>query len=587
MQLANIDIGKLSISALNMRHGRSAPDISDILPSIRRRGVLTPLLVRPSTEPDHFEIIAGRRRWFCAQAVAQEGGEIDPLPCAILTEDDDASAIEASLLENIARLDPDEVTRWKTFTRLVREGRTVEDLSQTFGLTELTVRRVLALGNLLPRIRSLYADEAIDVAAVRHLTLATKAQQSGWLKLLDDPQHRAPTGYQLKAWLFGGQSISTQVALFPLDQYKGRIVADLFGEDSYFDDVDAFWTAQNEAIAAKRDALLDAGWVGVEVMEAGKSFYGYEYEKTPKAKGGRVFIQVSARGEVAVHEGYLTAKEARKARAKSSSEDGEAVVKTERAETTHTLQTYIDLHRHAAVRAVLADHPGVALRLLIAHAIAGSSLWSVEADPQSSRDAAVSDSVASGTAEAMFVAKRKAALALLDAPDAAAHLVGGCGSRRDPAPVFARMMRLTDAEVLAVAAVAMGETLEAGSAVVEAMGVYLKVDMAKFWRPDAAFFELVRERDTVNAMLKEVGGKRVADGNVAEKVKTQKAILRDFLAGENNRPKVETWTPKWMSFPVSGYTGRPFPTLAEWNRVKVLIKTLPQAAPDPLRIAAE
>lgn len=351
--------------------------------------------------------------------------------------------------------------------------------------------------------------------------------------------------------------------------------------------MDAFWTAQNEAIAAKRDALLDAGWVGVEVMEAGKSFYGYEYEKTPKAKGGRVFIQVSARGEVAVHEGYLTAKEARKARAKSSSEDGEAVVKTERAETTHTLQTYIDLHRHAAVRAVLADHPGVALRLLIAHAIAGSSLWSVEADPQSSRDAAVSDSVASGTAEAMFVAKRKAALALLDAPDAAAHLVGGCGSRRDPAPVFARMMRLTDAEVLAVAAVAMGETLEAGSAVVEAMGVYLKVDMAKFWRPDAAFFELVRERDTVNAMLKEVGGKRVADGNVAEKVKTQKAILRDFLAGENNRPKVETWTPKWMSFPVSGYTGRPFPTLAEWNRVKVLIKTLPQAAPDPLRIAAE
>jgi hypothetical protein len=37
-------------------------------------------------------------------------------------------------------------------------------------------------------------------------------------------------GYQVKQWLFGGQSISTKAALFPLDAYKGHIVTDLFGE---------------------------------------------------------------------------------------------------------------------------------------------------------------------------------------------------------------------------------------------------------------------------------------------------------------------------------------------------------------------
>ena len=67
--------------------------------------------------------------------------------------------------------------------------------------------------------------------------------------------------------LFGGQSISTKVALFPLDQYPGQIVSDLFGEDSYFADTDQFWTLQNQAVATKRDDLREAGWIAVTVLE--------------------------------------------------------------------------------------------------------------------------------------------------------------------------------------------------------------------------------------------------------------------------------------------------------------------------------
>jgi ParB family chromosome partitioning protein len=40
---------------------------------------------------------------------------------------------------SVARLDPDEVTRWETFTRLVKEGRSPEEIALTFGLTELPV----------------------------------------------------------------------------------------------------------------------------------------------------------------------------------------------------------------------------------------------------------------------------------------------------------------------------------------------------------------------------------------------------------------------------------------------------------------
>jgi ParB family chromosome partitioning protein len=261
MELKHIDIAKLCISAANMR-ARGKPDLSHILPSIRARGVLVPLIVRPTEEEeeDRFEIVAGKRRYHAALTVAAEGGEDEPLPCAIMEAGDDAAALEASLIENIARLDPDEVTLWETFTRLVREGRSPEDIALTFGLTELQVKRTLALGNLLPRIRGLYRKGDIDAATVRHLTLAPKARQREWLALLDDPDAHCPTGQQLKAWLFGGASIPVSAALFDVADYQGEIVSDLFGEDRYFADSGSFWTAQTAAVEAKAATYREAGW---------------------------------------------------------------------------------------------------------------------------------------------------------------------------------------------------------------------------------------------------------------------------------------------------------------------------------------
>src|SRR3546814_6642840 len=122
---------------------------------------------------EKFEIVAGSRRFHAAQIAAQESGEADPLPCAIMEDGDDASALEASLIESIARLDPDEVSQWETFTRLVqKEGRTPAQIGQTFGLTALYVRRILALGNLVPRIRDLYRKEEIEAGRSEEHTSA-------------------------------------------------------------------------------------------------------------------------------------------------------------------------------------------------------------------------------------------------------------------------------------------------------------------------------------------------------------------------------------------------------------------------------
>ncbi|AZO18885.1 ParB/RepB/Spo0J family partition protein [Mesorhizobium sp. M2A.F.Ca.ET.043.05.1.1] len=572
MQLAHVSIDQLSVSAINMRHSKRAPDISDILPSVRARGVLVPLLIRPNGTPDSFEIVAGRRRYFAAKTVADERGEAEPLPCAIMEEGDDADALEASLIENIARLDPDEVSQWETFTRLIKEGRGIADIAATFGLTEPQVKRILALGDLLTKIREAYRREDIDTETVRHLTMASKAQQKDWLALFCDPEQRAPRGWQLKQWLFGGQSISTKVALFPIEDYPGLIVSDLFGEDSFFADADLFWHKQNEAIAARRDAYIEAGWSEVVALEPGQYFHSWDYEKTPKKKGGKVIITVSQRGEVECHEGYLSRKEARRARSNDeASEEADAPAKPSRPELSGPMQNYVDLHRHAAVRTALLDHPGVALRLMVAHAIVGSSLWTVRVEPQRAANETVAASVAACTAQATFAEKQRAVLTLLGSIDEEGPVAGGNSDDFALASVFARLLALPDDDVLRVLALVMAETLSAGSAIVEALGNHLGLDMRGHWQADDAFFELLRDRQVATEILADVGGRLVADGNSSEKVKTQKKIIRDFLCGENGRQKVDGWLPRWMAFPVSGYTNRGgLRTADQWAKVQTL-----------------
>ncbi|MBS49077.1 MAG: chromosome partitioning protein ParB [Sphingobium sp.] len=572
MKLDFIPLDKLSVSKANMRFSKSAPDVSDILPTVRKRGVIQPIIVRPQScpepvegrAPDAFEILAGSRRYHAAMIVAAEkramgeaDSEIALLPCAILEEGDDADAVEASMIENMARRDADEVTQWESFTRLVKEGRKTDDIAATFGLPELTVRRVLALGNLLPRIRRLYAADEIDRATVRHLTLASKSQQKAWLALLDDEDSYTPVGHQLKAWLMGGQSIGIHHALFDVEASGLAVIADLFGEHAYFADADGFWKAQDAAIHDRREAYLDEGWNEVVIVPPAEHFSTWEYVKATKRHGGRIYVDVRGTGEVIFHEGYLTRKEAERIEKGQCAGTGGKVV---RPEITSTMATYLDLHRHAAVRAALTSAPTVALRLMVAHVIVGSPLWRVDVEPQTSRNEAVAESIENAVGEADFDHMRRKALALLGFDAEEPAIIGGLGGDFGPntglVALFLTLLDLDDAQVMDLIAIVMGESLASGSAAVDAVGLHLGIDMADYWQADAAFFELLRDREILGHLVADVTSPSVAASNANEKAKTLKAIIRDALDGTNGRDKKDRWVPRWMQFPPSRYSQR-------------------------------
>lgn len=583
MDLQHIALSKLTIATVNVRHGRKTPDVSDILPSIRARGVLQPLLVRPNGRG--FEIVAGRRRYFAAARIAEEQGVSKDdvmLPCAVTGKGDDAGAMEASLIENIARAPMDELEEYEAFAKLLKKGRHAGEIAVTFGVTELYVKQRLALANLHARIKDAYRNGDIEPEDLQLLTAAGKQQQNAWVEALkaeNDPDDEegvtAPRGYQLKQWLFGSDRIAIGTALFPLDVYKGEIVADLFGEVSVFADRDAFWSLQNEAIARLRDELTAKGWKEVTVLEKGDRFQAWQHVEAAMEEGGVVFIEVREDGSVNVHEGYAKPNGRSTRRGRHADDpEGEREQKTDpvaKPELTKAAENYLALHRHAIVRAQLLTRPDLALRLAVTHMIAGSPLWTVRPEPQRADKEATLASVGASRAQSVFDTERQAVLALLDLmPAAFGTVTRGNEDGFWAATVLARLLALPDEAVLRILALVMAETLAAGSVLVEAAGGLMKPDVARWWNADEAFLDLVRDRRAVNAMLAEVAGKAIADANLSEPVKVQKKIIHDCLNGVG-RDRIEGWVPRYMAFPATGYDAtKTLLTAPDWEAVKGL-----------------
>jgi ParB family transcriptional regulator, chromosome partitioning protein len=590
MQLTSIALDKLSISPANMRHGNRVPDIADILPSVKARGVLVPLLVRPNGKPDHFEIVAGRRRYFAARQAltdltetnpapdkdndvhqcgpAFETGTIDftALPCAILDDSDDAAALEASLIENIARLSPSEIEQYETFVRLTKEGRSVAQIALTFGITERMVHQRLALGNLNPRIRKLYARDEIDNHTLQLLTLATKSQQAAWLKLFDNDDGVAPEGQALKKWLFGGAPIPTQNALFRRDAYTGPIITDLFGTDEYFADSDLFWSLQEAMIDERAASLRAAGWQSVQLLERGDRFHNWQHIRTPKNKGGRAYLTVGHDGTVEEHLGYLTEREVWQ-QARGGDKQKPA---TPKPEMTAPMTNYIALYRHAAVRLEVANNPRLALRMAVASLLCSDSRMAGfgglhgTADPQKALTDQAAASLAQSPAISLFRNVRQSIVQHLscDLPDNEpnniptiddGHVATGYFETHHKEALFRHLVTLEDHVVYQLLALLVAECMSVADPLVDIFGTSASLTMSRYWTPDKAFFELLRDKATINAMLAEVAGEGVAQGNAKETGKVQKDILRDCLEGRNGRSAPDNWVPRWLSFPKRSY----------------------------------
>lgn len=547
MELKFIKTDDLKVTNSNMRHERKKPDVSDILPSIKKHGVLQTLLVKPNCEG--FEIEAGRRRYFAAI----EAG-LDELPCGIMEPGDDADSLERSLIENMHRLNPSPLDQYETFSKLVKAGRSPEDISSTFGLPVEAVRQRLAIGSLNPAIRTLIRKGELGNQGIKALTLATPEQQREYVALQKKGQ--APQEWKIRNWVLAKGEYRKEHALFNIDDYTGQMTSDLFEGVELFTDGEMFWTLQNEAIAALVSGYEGKGW-NVAIMDRGDHFAHHYHEKTPKKDGGRVYIEVRHSGQVMTHEGYLTEAEAKRLqKAKEASAQGgenpdSVTVETiaQRAEISGNLQNYVNAHRAEAVKAGMIDNPKVAMRYAVAVLAFGNANVRTDHD----RIMHVIDEETKASVEASPAAKRYADYYRKITEKHGLDL-GSTAYRTEAAlGLFAKLLEMTDAEVIKVLAIVMAERLQSDNGEIDILGTLFGIDMADNWTPENVFFDQLRDKRVIASMLAEVGGKKVAAANSTSTGKVMKGIVLDFLTGANDRQKVEGWVLPHMRFPVGNY----------------------------------
>lgn len=575
--IRKIPLACLNFSRINVRKYKSK-DVSSLAATIASVGLLHPILVRPDRD-GNFEVVAGERRTLAFQKLNKAGHpDTDSIPAVILEPDDDALAIEASLVENLERLPMEMFNEMDAFVALRNKGRSVADIAQAFGISEQLVNRRLALGELIPEIKKLYRQGELDGADVQLLTLATKEKQRAYATALQTGEN-VPPRWQLRAWLLGGTEIKTSVALFDPAAYKAPIARDLFGDDSYFSDADEFWHLQNAAIAALKQSLEASGWTAVHVIDPSEHFQRWHYSPLAKAKGGHVVIDVAGDGSVDTIKGLIHNDDLRRGRKRrgtaaacDADRDGHGSIAdspaVERPELSEPLANYIDLVRHSAVRAKLATTPKLALRLAVAQLIAGSTHWKIESEPRRPANEKIAEALAALPADSAYEQARTQAIALLptesaeaedeqdgeDSSEAALRTPAWDHSRTGV--IFGHLQSLSDADVMSLLAAVTAETLALGTEIVDALGAALNVDVMETWTPNDTFFELIRDKQVLNAMLAEMIGKTAAESYLTDTGVKKKAIIRKTLSGDG-RKKISGWHPRWMAFPATAYTDRP------------------------------
>ena len=142
--------------------------LAELAASIRNRGVLQPLIVRPHpTEPDLYQIVAGERRWRAAQ-IAQ----LHELP-VLVRELNDTEVLEVALIENIQRANLNAIEEAASFRQLMdRFGHTQEKLADALDKSRSHISNSLRLLNLPDQVQGFVREGKISAGHARALITA-------------------------------------------------------------------------------------------------------------------------------------------------------------------------------------------------------------------------------------------------------------------------------------------------------------------------------------------------------------------------------------------------------------------------------
>ncbi|WP_064697380.1 ParB/RepB/Spo0J family partition protein [Rhizobium aegyptiacum] len=268
-----IELNKLDADPRNVRKTYDPAKIADLAANIDAEGVLQNLVVRAGEKRGRYYVTAGERRRKALLLLVEQGkiAKNHPVECKVR---DGAKATETSLSENIFREDMHPVDQFEAFSVMADGGKSIADIAAHFSVSEIIVRRRLALAKVSPKLLELHRDGAMTFEQLSAFTVCDdhERQEQVWDNMPGWDRH----ANRIKSNLVTGEVASTdrRVKLIGgLDAYEqagGAVRRDLFDEErgGYVLDVallDRLASQQLDDVAAP---FREQGWRWVETAFA-------------------------------------------------------------------------------------------------------------------------------------------------------------------------------------------------------------------------------------------------------------------------------------------------------------------------------
>ncbi len=167
----DLPVDVIKASPLNPRRDFPQSELDELAKSIRERGLVQPLVVRPTKNGHGYEIVAGERRWRACQ-IAQ----LHTIP-VIIRELDDKEMLEIAIIENVQRSDLNAIEEAYGYQELINNfGYLQEELSNIIGKSRSYLANILRLLKLPVTVQDLVREGELTQGHARALIGADNAE---------------------------------------------------------------------------------------------------------------------------------------------------------------------------------------------------------------------------------------------------------------------------------------------------------------------------------------------------------------------------------------------------------------------------
>lgn len=282
----DIPFNQLVLSQANVRRVKAGVSIDALAVDIARRGLLQSLTVRVQRDADGndtglFEVPAGGRRFRALQQLVKQRrmAKTEPVPC-IVREDEQISAEEDSLAENVHREALHPLDQFRAMQQLVTQGTDVETVAATFMTTPAVVKQRLRLASVSPKLHDVYADDGMTLEQLMAFSVSEdhERQEQVW-DLLQSSYNKQPYMIRAKLTEDSVRATDKRVRFVELDAYVaagGYVLRDLFEDDQggFLQDVALLDRLVNEKLKAEGARIGEEGWKWIAVAVD----FAYDYD---------------------------------------------------------------------------------------------------------------------------------------------------------------------------------------------------------------------------------------------------------------------------------------------------------------------